>query len=454
MHKASTLSEIHMEKGPIGKTLLRFTAPVLLSQILQQLYNVADCMVVGHFGGSYGLSAVGVAGLVLAVTVNFFIGFSTGISCITARLFGAYQYTQLKRTIQAMLYLSVGVGISFTAVGLLGSRAFLTWLDCPEEVMKAAVQYLQICFWGMIPQMLSNTGNAILRSLGNTKSALAYLVVSSLTNLGLDLALVVGASWGLTGAALATTLSQWLMAVLVLLKLYHLDGAYRPDFSQKPLSLREFGKILHMGVSSGLQAIFMSISSLVIQVSINRFGPDTMAGMTVYAKVEGFLYYPAFSYGMALAGFIGQNLGAGCLNRIKQAMRTSLKITVGFTVPASLFLVAGSKYILLCFTKDAGVLACGQEAIRCVLPWYFLYAADQVYIGGLKGLGCVEYPTACSVICYCLFRITWCQVLFHFWWDMRVVYSSYNVSLALMLVLLAVRYYSVFRDIYAGAGKS
>lgn len=443
MCKTAANTEVHMEKGPIGRTLLAYTVPVLLSQILQQFYNIADCMVIGRFGGGYGLSAAGVAGLILAVLVNFFVGFSTGISFITARLFGAYEYSRLKRTVQSMIYLSVLLGILFMAVGIANAGRFLVWLGCPPEVLGEAKQYLCICFWGMIPQLLSNTGNAVLRSMGNTKSPLVYLAGSSVLNLILDVVLVVKASMGLSGAAAATVAAQWLMAVLILRKLYTLEEAYRSGFSEKLLSWKEVGEIAHMGISSGLQAVFMSISSLIIQVSINQFGADAMAGMTIYAKVEGFLYYPAFSYGMALTGFIGQNLGAGQTDRIRRAMGISLKVAVGFTLAASLLLVAASRYILLCFTKDPGILACGQEAIRCVLPWYFLYAADQVYIGGLKGLGHTGYPMVCSIICYCLFRVAWCQLLLPVWWDMRVIYHCYNVSLLLMLILLGSRYYKI-----------
>lgn len=442
---SKTETEIHMEQGPIGKALLLFTLPVLLSQILQQFYSIADCAVVGHFGGDYGLAATGVAGLILSVIVNFFIGFSSGASFLTARLFGAYEYGRLKKVIHTMIVLSIVLGGLMTALGFFHARTLLVLLSCPAEVLDPAVRYLQICFFGMIPQLTYNTGNAVLRSLGNTKSPLVFLVCSSLMNLFLDLFLVVGASAGLEGAAWATLLSQWLLAALILWKLFRLDSAYRLDFRQKLLSPKELGEILHMGLPSGLQAVFMSISSLLIQVSINQFGADAVGGMTVYAKIEGFLYYPAFSYGMALTGFVGQNLGAGRLDRVRKAMSTSLKIAVGFTLPFSLLLMALSRYLLLCFTKDPGILFYGREAIFCIFPWYFLYAVDQVYIGGLKGLGRIGYPMFCSLVCYCLFRVAWCKLLLPVWWDMRVVYHCYNVSLLLMLILLGVQYYRVYR---------
>lgn len=443
-----------MEQGPIGRTLLLFTLPVLLSQILQQLYNVADCMVVGHFGGDNGLAAAGVAGLILSVIVNFFIGFSSGISFITARLFGAYEYERLKRTIRTMMVLAMVLGGALTAAGCLGGGMFLVWLDCPGEVYAPAKLYLDICFFGMIPQLIYNTGNAILRSLGNTRTPLIYLGISSGLNLVLDLWLAVGASMGLAGAAWATLISQWVLAVLILWKLCRMDEAYRLEPGGGLLSKKESGEIFRMGIPSGMQAVFMSISSLLIQVSINQFGPDAVGGMTVYARVEGFLYYPAFSYGMALTGFVGQNLGAGRMDRIRRSMRTSLKLAVGFTLPVSLLLMACSRHILLCFTSDPGILSYGQEAIFTIFPWYFLYAVDQVYIGGLKGLGHTGYPMVCSMICYCLFRVAWCRALLPVWWDMRVVYHCYNVSLLLMLALLAVQYYRVYRRADAKAAFS
>lgn len=441
-----------MEHGPIRKTLLFFTLPILLSQILQQLYSIADCMVVGHFGGSYGIAATGVAGLVLSVIINFFIGFSSGISCITANLFGSYKYDRLKRTIQTMISLSVVIGAGLTVLGFAAARIFLVWLNCPVQVLDEAELYLRICFLGMTAQLVYNTGNAILRSLGNTRSALVYLMISSLLNLVLDVLFVVGASAGLAGAAWATVTAQWLLAFLILSKLCHMEEAYRLDFHQKSLPVRELSEIMYMGIPSGLQAVFMSISSLIIQVSINAFGADAVAGMTVYAKVEGFLYYPAFSYGMALTGFIGQNLGAKRMDRIRSAMNTSLKMAGGFTFLLSLLLMACSGRLLLCFTKTPGILACGREAILYVFPWYFLYAIDQVYIGGLKGMGHTGYPMLCSIICYCLFRVAWCSLLLPFWRDMRVVYSCYNVSLLLMLALLAPRFNSVYRKAKSIAG--
>ncbi|MCH1984076.1 MATE family efflux transporter [Ruminococcus sp. OA3] len=439
--------EVHMEHGPVGRTLIIFTLPLLLSQIFQQFYSMADSMVIGHFAGDHGLAAVGEAALVLSVVINFFIGFSTGISTITAHLFGSYQYKALKRLISTSLLLGSMMGTLLTISGILGTETFLLWLNCPADVLLPAKQYLKICFLGIVPQLLYNTGNAVLRSLGNTKEPLVYLLISSFLNLVLDIALVAGASAGLCGAAAATVISQWLLAGLIVWKLLHLNAAYCVEPEWKLTTFSDCKKICSAGFPSGMQAVFMSLSSLVLQTFINQFGSAAVAGMVLYARVEGFLYYPAFAYGMALTGFIGQNLGAGRLDRIQEAMKKSVLIAAGFTIPASLLLTAGSGHLLLCFTSDPDILFYGSEAIFYILPWYFLYAVVQVCIGGLKGLGKTGYPMICSLICYCLFRIIWCQSLLSIWWDMRVIYQSYNVSLLLMLILLITHYRSTYRKI-------
>lgn len=246
-------AEVHMEQGPIGRTLLVFTIPILLSQILQQMYSIADCMIVGHFGGGNGLAAAGEAALILSVIINFFVGFSTGVSAITASAFGAFQYKKLSRILHAVIFMSLISGAVMTLVGIAFSGQFLLWIHCPQEVFAPAQQYLRICMMGIIPQFLYNMGNAILRSLGNTREPLYFLTFSSVLNLILD-------------------------------ERYSLQIA-------KLLSGREeLTEIINTGLPSGMQAVFMSISSLLIQYSINSFGADAAAGMVVFARVEGFLY--------------------------------------------------------------------------------------------------------------------------------------------------------------------
>ena len=431
---------MHMEEGDIGPTLLRFALPVLLSQVLQELYNVADCMVVGHFGGDFALAAVGVAGMLLSVLIKFFIGFSSGVSVVTSRLFGEHDYTALRKAMTAVFRLVIGVGLVFSLLGVLGARGALRSLNCPAEVLDHAALYLRICALGLAAQMVYNVGAEILRSLGDTETPFRFYLVSVLTNLVLDVVLVIGFGRGVAGAAEATLFSQWLLAGMILRYLCRLDEKCALRLGGESLPWAELRSILHTGLPAGMQALFMSLSSLLIQTGINHFGPHAMAGMTLYAKVEGCLYLPTFAYGIALTGFIGQNLGAGRLDRVEEAVRLSRKTMVLVILPLSLAVTLASPLILRLFTRDAMDLFFAREAIVFNLPVYAVYAVNQVYLGAIKGLGDTTYPMLCTLLCYSLFRVLWCAALIPVFESMRVVYLSYDVSFFLMTALLVPMY--------------
>ena len=291
---------IHVETGPVGRTLFLFAVPVIISQVLQEFYNIVDCAIVGHFAGGTALAAAGVSGLILSVLVNFFIGFSSGVSVITSRLFGEYAYAKLKTMISGVVKLVLAVGIIFTIGMLFLAGSALDWIHCPDNVRVEAGIYLKICLCGLTAQLLYNVGSAILRSLGDTRTPMLYFLGSVICNLILDLLLVVVFPLGIRGAAIATLASQWLLAAALLIRLIRLDPSYSLALRGNHLDRADIAQILKMGLPAGLQALFMSISSLLIQVFINAFGSAAVAGMTVFAKVEGALYFPAFAYGIAL----------------------------------------------------------------------------------------------------------------------------------------------------------
>ena len=276
---------VHVDQGPIGCTLLHFAVPVLISQLLQEFYNIADCAVVGRFGGDYALAATGTAGLLLSVLINFFIGFSSGVSVETARLFGGKQYEPLKKTLQSIFRLAAGAGCLFTVFGLLLTDRILVALHCPPEIHGAASVYFRICLLGIAAQLIYNVGTAVLRSLGDTVSPMRLFGASALLNLVLDLLLVAGFSLGVAGAAWATLISQCFLGLAILWRFSKLEPEYRPVWTAPGLSAGELRRILQSGIPAGMQAVFMSISSLLVQISINSFGAAAVAGMTVYAKL-------------------------------------------------------------------------------------------------------------------------------------------------------------------------
>ena len=283
---------VHVDSGPIGRTLFSFALPVLLTQLLQELYNVADCAVLGHFGGSNALAASGIAGLLLSVLINFFIGFSSGISVVTAQQFGKGEISQLQKTMTSVFRLTLLAGLLLSVTGAAASEVLLKLLHCPTEVLSPATVYLRICACGALAQLFYNVAVAVLRSLGDSRGPLLCFLVSVLTNLALDALLVIGLRMGVRGAALATLFSQWLLAMLLYLRLRYLGDSCSLRLTGEALPFGELLNILRIGLPAGMQALFMSASSLIIQTFIDRFGSDAIAGMTLYAKLEGCLYLP------------------------------------------------------------------------------------------------------------------------------------------------------------------
>ena len=440
----SKTGEVLMDSGSIHRTLLAYALPVLLMQLLQQAYNIADCAVIGRLCGGFGLAAAGVAGLVLAVHINFFIGFSVGVTSAVSRLFGARNFGKLRAMIATSVWLAAGAGLFLTVVGEKLAENYLAWLACPAEAMGDALLYLRICLLGLVPQLVYNVANGVFRALGNTKTPLRWLAASAVLNIALDLLLVGVRGFGFAGAAWATLAAQWALGLGMIWRLTRIDERFRFSFDAPLLSAGELFALLRLGVPSGMQAAFMSLSSLLIQISIDSFGPAAMAGMVIYAKIEGFLYYPAFAYGMALTGFIGQNLGAGRLDRVEEAMKVSRRTAIYGTMAICAILAIAAKPILGCFTEDPATLANGLAAVYWTFPCYFLYSLNQVYIGGLKGLGETGIPMLSALVAYALFRVIWCETLLPYWHDMAVIYTAYDVSFVISMLILVPAYRHAF----------
>ncbi|MDU1201853.1 MAG: MATE family efflux transporter [Clostridiales bacterium] len=437
--------QVDMTYGDISKQLFMFTIPILLSQILQQFYNIADTAIIGRYIGTDALAAIGSTALLISVIVNFFIGLSTGVSAVIANQFGANEYDKLKKSISTSLAVSVLLGIVFTIGSLIFMKPIINILQTPKGVYSLAIDYLKICFLGITFQLLYNIGTAILRALGNTKDPLYFLIFSCILNLILDILFIVYFGWGVKGAAIATLISQILATLLVMYKIMSLDDNCKLSLKQIKIYRGYTKDIFLVGLPAGLQAIFMSISSLIIQSSINSFGAEAMAGMTIFAKVEGFLYFPLFSLGLAVTGFVGQNFGAKEYERVKEGINISLKISVYTSLIFIIILNIFAPYILKLFTNDAAVIKVGLESIRIVFPSYVLYAMNQIYIGSLRGIEKTFEPMLISLFAHCIFRVIWCFVLLQYFHDMKVIYSSYSVSIVLMFVLF---YTSYKRNIY------
>lgn len=424
-------------RGPIVRQLLIFMLPILLSQLLQQFYTIADTALIGQALGAEALAAVGTASLILSVCINFFIGFSAGLSVLVSNLYGEKDYTRLSALVQSIFVTVLAFAVCLTAAGILLTPQLLAALSTPAELISTASTYLRITLGGMLAQLLYNTASAILRALGNTTSALHYLAAAVVLNIALDILLLFIIPCGIAGAALATVAAQYAAALLALRKILHLHGAWQFRLARPFFVPNHLTPILGTSIPAGLQAVFMSISSLVIQTYINTFGYAAMAGMTVYARIEGFLYYPLFAFGIALTSFIGQNVGAHDIARVRAGLGTSLRLAAFGAMGMALVAGLSAPTLVLLFTDDPAVVENALDAVCYTFPFYFLYGINQVYIGAMRGLGNTLYPMMTALAAYCLFRVVWCWA-----WDlvgihsMHIVYNAYNVSFLVMGTLL------------------
>lgn len=424
-------------RGAIIRQLLIFMLPILLSQLLQQFYGIADTALVGRALGADALAAVGTGSLILSVIVNFFIGFSAGLSVLVSHLYGAHDYTRLSALVRSIAVIVLVFALLLTAAGILAAPAMLAALNMPAELIPSTASYLRITLLGILAQLVYNTATAILRALGNTASALRYLAAAVALNIVLDVLLLFVLPCGIEGAAAATAAAQYAAAALSVRKLLCLHGAWHLTIAHPLFQMQHILPILSTSIPAGMQAVFMSISSLIIQSYINSFGYAAMAGMTVYARVEGFLYYPLFAFGIALTSFIGQNIGAGDMARVRAGLRASLRLAGSGAAGMALLAGCSAPMLIALFTDDPAVTQNALDAVYDTFPFYWMYGVNQVYIGAMRGLGDTLYPMLTALAAYCIFRVAWC------WgWDiagihsMHIVYSAYSVSFFVMGVLL------------------
>ena len=380
--------------------------------------------------------------------INFFIGFSSGISVVTAQQFGKGEISQLQKTMTSVFRLTLLAGLLLSVAGAAASEVLLKLLHCPTEVLSPATVYLRICACGALAQLFYNVAVAVLRSLGDSRGPLLCFLVSVLTNLALDALLVIGLRMGVRGAALATLFSQWLLAMLLYLRLRYLGDSCSLRLTGEALPFGELLNILRIGLPAGMQALFMSASSLIIQTFIDRFGSDAIAGMTLYAKLEGCLYLPAFAYGIALTGFVGQNVGAGRPDRVSASVRLSIRLCWILIFPLSLAITAAAPLLLRLFTREPGILFHAREAVQFNLPFYVIYGMNQVYLGAIKGFGKTGWPMLCTLLCYAVFRVIWCMLTVPWLQTMRMVYCSYDLSFFLMLAMLLPAYRRILSRIW------
>ena len=414
-----------LTEGPIGKNLIIFAVPLLLSNLLQQLYNSVDSVIVGRYAGSLELAAVGSSGAVINLLIGFFLGIATGTGILYAMHYGAKDYKGLKKLIDSALILSVGISAIISLIGIIYCDDILRLMNTPEEVFSSSVAYLKIIFAGTVVTMTYNVGAGMIRAEGDSVRPLLYLLIGGLGNLILDILLVKYFGLGAAGAAWATIAAQAVTAVLVLIRLSRLnpDYAFRP-FKMTPSRLA-FWDIIRISFPCGLQNSMYNISNFLVQVKINAFGAIAMAGVAAYSKIDAFIYMPMNALGLAISTFVGQNVGAGHYDRMKKGITTSLLMSFASAGFISIFVIFFYDSLITLFTSDSGAMAAGKQMMLFLAPFAWTYSITDTLGGAVRGSGQAGSITVILLICICVFRIIWLELILPFFpqlWAVNIVY--------------------------------
>ncbi len=444
--------EVDMCSGPVLKRLLVFTLPLMASGLLQLLFNAADIIVVGKFAGDNSLAAVGSNSSLINLLTNLFIGLSIGANVQAAKVHGAIQSglgtkEQMSDIAHTSVTLSLISGVVLAVVGVIFAPQFLTLMQTPPNILPLAVVYLRIYFAGMPALMLYNFGAALLRSIGDTKRPLYYLIISGVVNVLLNLLFVIVFGMDVAGVALATVISECISAGLVLRCLTHEDGAIHLDLKRLRINARQLGGIVRVGLPAGFQGVVFSLSNVVIQSSVNLFGDTVVSGNSAAQNLEGFIYMAMNSFYQAAISFTGQNVGAKKYERVPRILLCSelCVIITGLVFGWTAFFLGDP--LLSIYSKTPEVISAGLVRMSVICTTYALCGMMDVMVGILRGLGYSVMPMIVSLAGACGLRILWIATVFQLeqYHTIFTVYVSYPISWAITLVAHIVCFIVIWR---------
>ena len=440
--------EIDMCNGSIMDKLVSFALPLMLSGILQLMFNAVDIIVVGRFSGSEALAAVGSTTALINVFTNLFIGISLGANVLAARFFAAGRREEMSETVHTSITLALISGILMAFVGLIFSKGALELMGTPEDVIGLSTLYMRIYFMGMPFFMLYNYGAAILRAVGDTKRPLYFLIIAGVINAGLNMVLVIVFGLGVAGVGIATVFSQMVSCVLVLTCLCRTEGSYKLSFSKLSMKGYYLKQIFQVGIPAGIQSTVINFSNALLQSSVNSFGSTAMAGYTAANNILGFLYVSINSVTQACMSFTSQNFGVGKYKRMDRVLIDCMILSVG----AALVLGCGAYFfgaeILQIYTEEADVIQCGVEILSITTVPYFLCGIMDLFPGALRGMGYSAVPMVLSIIGTVGMRVLWIFVFFPQHRSLYFLFISYPASWIATIVMQVVCYYFVRKHCY------
>lgn len=441
--------EIDMCNGSIMDKLISFSLPLMLSGILQLMFNAVDIVVVGRFSGSQALAAVGSTTALINIFTNLFIGISLGANVLAARFYASGKEKEMSETVHTAITLALISGIIMAGVGLLLAKLALELMGTPSDVIELSTLYMRIYFCGMPFFMLYNYGAAILRAVGDTKRPLIFLIISGVANAGLNMILVIIFHMGVAGVGIGTVISQLISCILVLRCLYKSEGCYQLRFSKLRIQKVYLRQIFQVGIPAGIQSTVINFSNALLQSSVNSFGSTAMAGYTAANNILGFLYVSVNAVTQACMSFTSQNYGVGKYKRMDRVLINCLILSVVISGVLGCGSYAFGTEILKVYTEDPKVIQCGLEILSMTTVTYFLCGIMDLFPGALRGMGRSGVPMILSIIGTVGTRIVWIFMLFPQHRSLKFLFISYPASWLFTIVMQVICFYFVRKQVHA-----
>lgn len=437
-----------MLEGPIFSSVISYTIPIILTSILQLLFNAADLVIVGRFRGSLSVAAVSATSSLIMLITNLFIGLSVGAGVTVAHALGSHENDAVHRTVHTALPTALISGVVLTVVGILFSEHFLTLMGTPWSVLPLSSLYMKIYFGGIVFTMVYNFCSAILRAAGDTKSPLLFLLIAGIVNILFNVFFVTALNMNVEGVALATVISQAISAVLVVVALIRRTDACKLELKKLRFYKTQFFKIVRIGLPAGIQSSLFSISNVLIQSSINSFGDVLMSGNGAASSIEGFIYVSFNAFQQTAQNFIGQNAGANQYKRIKKIYWTSMGSAVVLTIIlGTAAYLAGPKLLAIYITDSQQAINYGVTRLSYIALPYFLCALMDVTTGALRGMGAALSPMLISVLGICGIRIFWIYTIFQIpdYHTPRSLYISYSISWVITFIFQYIAFMRIYK---------
>ena len=438
--------EKNLTEGPLGRQILVFSLPLVLSNLLQAVFNMTDIAVVGRFAGSQALGSVGSTTIFITLMTGFLIGLGGGVNVLVARFYGAEHPKDVERSVHSALLVCLAAGVLLLAVGVAFSPVLMRLLGTKPDLIDGAILYLRIYFLGMPAMAIYNFGNGVFSAVGNTRKPLVYLTIAGVLNVLLDMFFVIVCKMSVAGAALATILTQYLSAFLILRALARTDGCYGLRREKLRLDPAMTRSILELGVPAGCQNAIFALANLFIQASINTFDTVVVSGNAAAANADPLVYDVMAAFYTACASFMSQNYGAGKPERVKKSYFISLGYSFGIGAALGLSLVVFGQAFLSLFTTEPAVAEAGMQRLLVMGLSYPISAFMDCTIAASRGLGRTIVPTFIVIMGSCVFRVIWVYTVFAFFGTLLSLYLLFVCSWTITAIAEGIYFVRVYRE--------